>query len=199
MVETQIERRGIKDAEVLSALKKVKRHLFIDPDARQFAYNDHPLSIGYKQTISQPFIVAYMSEAAKLKKGDRVLEIGTGSGYQAAVLGEIAGEVYTIEIIKDLAISSKKRLKDLGYKNIFVIHGDGYQGMPDNAPFDAIVVTAAPLAIPERLVEQLKVGGRMIIPVGDFSQELLRITRTENGFQKEKLLPVRFVPMVRDE
>ncbi|MCK4463366.1 MAG: protein-L-isoaspartate(D-aspartate) O-methyltransferase [Candidatus Omnitrophica bacterium] len=197
MVETQIAHRGISDQKVLDAIYKVKRHLFVPQPLKKLAYEDRPLPIGHGQTISQPYIVAFMTEAANLKKGDRVLEIGTGSGYQAAVLAEIVKEVYTIEIIKPLADTARQRLKDLGYKNIYVKHGDGYLGWPEFMPYDAIIVTAAPNEIPEKLVEQLKKGGRMIIPIGSFYQELYLIAKTEEGISKKKLLPVRFVPMVR--
>ena len=199
MVDEQIEARGISDEKVLEAMRSVVRHLFVPAIWRFMAYADRPLGIGYGQTISQPYIVAYMTEAALLAPGDKVLEIGTGSGYQAAILAEIVGDVYTIEIVELLAESSEKRLKGLGYTNIFVRYGDGYKGWPEEAPFDAIVVTAAPAAIPEELVGQLKVGGRMVIPVGSFYQQLYRITKTENGTKKETLLPVRFVPMVHGE
>jgi len=196
MVQRQIEARGVSDKKVLEAMRRVERHLFIPMIGRLVAYGDHPVSIGYGQTISQPYIVAYMTESARLEPDDKVLEIGTGSGYQAAILAEIVGEVYTIEIVEPLAEQAEKRLKDLGYDNIVVRHGDGYKGWPEEAPFDAVVVTAAPDEIPQELVKQLKVGGRMVIPVGSFYQELYRITKTENGIEKERLLPVRFVPMI---
>jgi protein-L-isoaspartate(D-aspartate) O-methyltransferase len=157
------------------------------------------LPIGYQQTISQPYIVAFMTQAAGLMPDDRVLEIGTGSGYQAAVLAELVYEVYTIEILQPLAESSRSLLKDLGYKNIKVKHGDGYKGWKEYAPFDAIIVTAAPPEIPEELVDQLRIGGRIIAPVGRHYQELYLITKTETGFIKEPLLPVAFVPMVHAE
>lgn len=197
MVEEQIKKRGVTDEKVLNAMLKVERHKFVVSASRLAAYNDHPLSIGYGQTISQPYIVAYMTEAAQLKSDDKVLEIGTGSGYQAAILGELVKEVYSIEIVKELAVSSKKRLESLGYTNIVVKHGDGYKGWEEHAPFDAIIVTAAPPEIPEKLLEQLKVGGRMVVPVGSFFQELLLIIRKVNGFDQRRLLPVRFVPMIK--
>jgi len=197
MVEEQIIRRGIVDQKVIQSLSNVPRHLFVPTISEDFAYEDHPLPIGHGQTISQPYIVAYMTEALNLSSGDKILEIGTGSGYQAAVLAEIVREVYTIEIVKPLADSAKKQLKDLGYKNIFVKHGDGYQGWVDHAPYDSIIVTAAPEEVPEKLVEQLKVGGKMIVPIGSIHQELYIITRTEEGYDKIKLLPVRFVPMIK--
>jgi len=196
MVKNQIEARGIKDPRVLQVMKEVKRHLFVPKTLRKWAYTDSPLPIGLKQTISQPFIVAYMSEAARLKETDRVLEIGTGSGYQAAILAQIADHVYTIEILKELADSASERLEKLGYDNVTVKCGDGYKGWPEHAPFDAIIVTAAPPKIPEELVKQLKVGGRMVVPIGSFYQELYLIEKTESGIRKTKLFPVRFVPMV---
>jgi len=197
MVERQLRGRGISDNKVLEAMAKVKRHLFVPPALVERGYDDTPLPIGYGQTISQPYIVAYMTEAAQLRPKDRVLEIGTGCGYQAAVLSELVKEVYTIELLKPLAVSSRARLKQLGYDNVEVKWGDGYEGWPEYAPFDAIVVTAAPLSVPEELVRQLKIGGRMIVPVGSFSQELYLIVRTDTGFDKKALLPVRFVPMVK--
>lgn len=199
MVEKQIRRRGVTDKKVLDAMSKVKRHLFVSAYMKELAYADRPLSIGYGQTISQPYIVAYMTGAARLKPDDRVLEIGTGSGYQAAVLAEIVKEVYSIEILKPLADSAREKLESLGYNNIKIKHGDGYKGWPEYAPFDIIIVTAAPKEVPEILVEQLKVGGRMIIPIGSVYQELYLITRTEEGYDKEELLSVIFVPMVKEE
>jgi protein-L-isoaspartate(D-aspartate) O-methyltransferase len=199
MVEGQIENRGVTDRNVIKAMMKVKRHLFVPKNLIDAAYRDTPLPIGHGQTISQPYIVAYMTEAAGLKLTDRVLEIGTGSGYQAAILGEIVKEVYTIEIVKPLAESAGSRLKQLGYDNIKVKWGDGYKGWPEYAPFDAIIVTAAPPEIPEGLVTQLKTGGKMVIPVGSFFQELYLITRTESGYEKKALMPVRFVPMVHGD
>ncbi|HQP10623.1 MAG TPA: protein-L-isoaspartate(D-aspartate) O-methyltransferase, partial [Candidatus Omnitrophota bacterium] len=157
------------------------------------------LPIGHDQTISQPYIVAYMTQAALLRSTDKVLEIGTGSGYQAAVLAEMVEKVYTIEIVPELAEESAQRLKSLGYENIFVRCGDGYQGWPEEAPFDAIIVTAAPATVPEELVRQLKIGGRMIVPVGSMEQELIRLIKTQEGVRKESLLPVRFVPMVHGD
>lgn len=195
MVRTQIEARGVKDKLVLKAMREVERHKFVPERKRRQAYNDHPLPIGQGQTISQPYIVAFMTELMQLKGGEKVLEIGTGSGYQAAVLAEIAKEVYTIEIVEDLGKNAEKLLKGLGYKNIHVKIGDGYRGWPDVAPFDAIIVTAAPDHIPKPLVEQLKVGGRLIIPVGKYYQELKVITKTPKGEEIKSVLPVRFVPM----
>ncbi|MBM3245268.1 MAG: protein-L-isoaspartate(D-aspartate) O-methyltransferase [Candidatus Omnitrophica bacterium] len=197
MVKEQIERRGITDKRVLDAMRKVKRHLFVPAHLHNAAYEDRPLPIGYGQTISQPYIVAYMTQAARIGQNDRILEIGTGSGYQAVVLAEIAKEVYTIEILQPLADSARLRLGEMGYKNIKVKPGDGYKGWREYAPFDAIIVTAAPSEIPEELASQLKIGGRMVVPIGSFYQELYLITRAESGFKKEALLPVVFVPMVR--
>jgi len=196
MISHQIKNRNITDSRVLEAMGKVKRHLFVPDALRKMAYEDRPLPIAHDQTISQPYIVAYMTEAARLHPDDRVLEIGTGSGYQTAILAEIVKEVYTIEIIKPLADSASVKLLNMGYQNIKVKWGDGYKGWVEYAPFDAIIVTAAPSEIPEDLIDQLRVGGRMVIPVGTFFQELYLITRTESGFDKKPILPVRFVPMV---
>lgn len=197
MVKEQIEGRGITSQRVLEVMRKVRRHLFVPASLQNLAYDDSPLPIGEGQTISQPYIVAYMTEAVKISPQDRILEIGTGSGYQAAVLGELAKEVYTIEIIKPLAESARLVLEKSGYKNIKVKWGDGYQGWKEYAPFDAIIVTAAPAEVPEELVRQLKIGGRLVIPIGGFFQELYLITKTKTGIKKETLLPVRFVPMVK--
>src|SRR4030042_2223240 len=171
MVETQIKARGVKDPRVLSAMHKVERHLFVPKELQTSAYTDQPLPIGEDQTISQPYIVALMTELLELKGGENVLEIGTGSGYQAAILAELAKEVYTIEIVEPLASSAKNRLLELGYQNINVKAGDGYLGWPEVGPFDAIIVTAAPDHIPKPLIDQLQEGGRMVIPVGAYSQE----------------------------
>ena len=199
MVQQQLEARDITDPRVLEAMRAIERHLFVPKLQRWFAYEDRPLPIGYGQTISQPYIVAYMTQAAHLKDEDKVLEIGTGSGYQAAVLANIVKEVYSIEIIEALAQRADKTLNSLGYQNIFIKYGDGYQGWEEHAPYDAIIVTAAPDHIPEKLVEQLAIGGRMVIPVGSTSQELYVLTKTEDGIEKKSLLPVRFVPMVEDK
>lgn len=196
MVEEQIQARGIRDPRVLEAMGSVPRHRFLPESEVSRAYRDSPLPIGYGQTISQPFIVAYMCEAMELKGHEKLLEIGTGSGYHAAVLSLLAREVHTIEILKPLAEAAEKRLKELGYGNVKVYCKDGYEGLPEEAPFDGIVVTAAPPEIPQELLKQLKTGGRMVLPVGKGEQELLRITRTEQGAKVERLLPVRFVPMV---
>ena len=196
MVDQQIERRGITDKRVLDAMRKVERHLFVPAHLRNVAYEDKPLPIGHGQTISQPYIVAYMTQAARVGPNDRILEIGTGSGYQAAVLAEIAKEEYTIEILQPLADSARLRLEGMGDKNVKVKLGDGYKGWKEYAPFDAIIVTAAPSEIPEELANQLETGGRMVVPIGLFYQELYLITRTESGFKKEVILPVAFVPMI---
>lgn len=199
MVAEQISSRGISDKRVIDAMLKIERHLFVPDRLKELAYEDEPLPIGYGQTISQPFIVAYMTEAAQIKAGDSVLEIGTGSGYQAAILGEITAQVYSIEVVKELAEASRRTLASLGYKNIEVKYGDGYKGWPEKAPFDAIIITAAPPEIPDELLSQLKIGGRMVVPVGEFFQELVLITRTSSGFEKRSLLPVRFVPMIHPD
>ena len=195
MVEEQIRARGIADTSVLRAMEKVARHLFVPEELRHLAYADRPLPIGMEQTISQPAIVAYMTEAAGVSKKEKVLEIGTGSGYQAAILGELAGEVYTIEIIPELAEGARQVLEELGYRNVFVRTGNGYLGWPEKAPFDAIVVTAAPDEIPQALVDQLAVGGRMVIPVGTDNQEMMIVEKGRKGVTKRRTIPVRFVPM----
>jgi len=195
MVKTQIQARGIEDTRVLTAMFDVRRHLFVPVENRRMAYSDRPLPIGEGQTISQPYIVAIMTELLQLDRDDKVLEIGTGSGYQAAILAEIAKEVYTIEIIEILAKNSAKLLDELGYKNITVKCGDGYQGWSKHAPFDGIIVTCAPPEIPQPLIEQLAEGGRMVIPVGEFYQELILIEKTEGKIIEKSIIPVRFVPM----
>lgn len=195
MVETQIRARGVKDERVLKALETVPRHRFVPEHLWEEAYADEPLPIGFGQTISQPYVVAYMTEQLRLQEDEKVLEIGTGSGYQAAVLAELAREVYTIEIVPELGRRAEKVLKELGYENVRVRIGDGYRGWPEAAPFDAIIVTAAPDHVPQPLLEQLKIGGRMILPLGDFYQDLVLITKTEKGIKKERKIPVRFVPM----
>lgn len=195
MVDQQLRVRGIKDPRVLAAMEKVPRHLFIPEEVRDQAYGDYPVAIGHGQTISQPYIVAFMTEALEVTGDHRVLEIGTGSGYQAAILGELAGEVYTMEIIEPLAQSARETLERLGYKNVHVRAGNGYEGWPEHAPYDRIMVTAAPEEVPPALVEQLKVGGLMAIPVGSFFQELRILRRTAEGTETIKTLPVRFVPM----
>jgi protein-L-isoaspartate(D-aspartate) O-methyltransferase len=195
MVEQQIASRGVSDEVVLRAMRKVPRHEFVPQEMVSLAYSDQPLPIGSDQTISQPYIVAFMVDALDLEPSERVLEIGTGSGYHAAVIAEIAREVYTIEIISSLAERASKTLSRLGYDNVHVRAGDGYEGWPEAAPFDAIVVTAAPDHVPQPLVDQLRVGGRMIIPVGDAFQELRLIRKTPEGVREEATIPVRFVPM----
>ncbi len=195
MVEDQIKRRGVSDERVLVAMREVPRHEFVPDHLKKYAYADEPLPIGEDQTISQPYIVAYMTEYLRLEETDKVLEIGTGSGYQAAVLAEIVDSVYTIEIVDVLAESAEKTLDRLGYDNVLVKRGDGYAGWPEHAPFDAIIITAAPTKIPEPLKEQLKVGGSMILPLGDYSQELVLIEKNVKGYDQKSLLPVRFVPM----
>ena len=196
MVETQIAARGVRDPRVLAAMRKVPRHLFVEPPERVKAYEDHPLPIAGAQTISQPYIVALMTELLSLPEHARVLEIGTGSGYQSAVLGEIADEVYSIEILPELARASAKKLEELGYKNVTVREGDGYRGWPEHAPYDGIIVTAAPESVPQPLIEQLAPGGRMVIPVGTFFQELKVFTRGADGrITEQSIIPVRFVPM----
>lgn len=198
MVEQDIKARGIKDQKVLTAMLKVPRHLYVDEHLQRQAYADHPLPIGEGQTISQPYVVALMTERLRLKPGDRVLEIGTGSGYQAAVLAEIVKEVYTIEIRQGLADRARKRLKDLGYKNIQVKHGDGYFGWEEKAPFDAIMITAAANHIPPPLIKQLKEGGRIIVPLGStvYFQTLTLATKKKGDLDVEQITSVRFVPMV---
>jgi protein-L-isoaspartate(D-aspartate) O-methyltransferase len=195
MIEEQLVNRGIRDSLVLGAMRSVPRHLFVPEKLVPEAYADSPLPIGHEQTISQPYIVAFMTEALGLKGGEKVLEVGTGSGYQAAVLAEIVDDVYTIEIVEPLGLEAEERLKRLHYNNVHVRIGDGYRGWPEAAPFDAIIVTAAPDHIPRPLIDQLKVGGRLVVPVGDRNQELIQVTRTERGFDKKSILPVRFVPM----
>lgn len=200
MVEEQIKQRGITNENLLSAMLRVKRHLFVPQQLQSSAYQDNPLPIGEDQTISQPYIVALMTELLSLDGGERVLEIGTGSGYQAAILAELAQEVYTIEILPVLAERSKRVLNDLGYENIFVKKGDGFLGWPEHAPFDAIIVTCAPEEIPEPLIKQLAEGGRMVIPVGkQWRWQELKLVEKENGeLIITNIAPVRFVPMLRE-
>ena len=198
MVDYQIASREIVDERVLAAMKNTPRHLFVPDNMKRYAYEDRPLPIGHSQTISQPYIVALMTELLQLDTSDRVLEIGTGSGYQAAILAQLAGEVYSIEIVEALAKSSKKLLADMKHDNVTVIYGDGYQGLPGEAPFDKIIITAAPPEIPEKLVEQLKKGGIMVLPVGKLYQELLVINKQPDGsITKKSAGGVRFVPMVK--
>ena len=195
MVETQIARRDVTDKNVLDAMRTVPRHLFVPEEFREDAYRDGPLPIGHDQTISQPYIVAIMTQLLKIDSASKVLEIGTGSGYQAAVLAEISDSVYTIEIIPALGRHADSLLDSLGYRSVQVRVGDGYLGWPEAAPFDAVIVIAAAPKLPQPLLDQLKVGGRMVIPVGQFSQELMLITKNEEGVVKESVIPVRFVPM----
>ncbi len=195
MVKEQIELRGIKDKRVLEAMRKVERHQFVPDRLKAYAYTDSPLPIGEDQTISQPYIVALMTELLEPKKEDIVLEIGTGSGYQAAVLGELVKEVYTIEIVEKLGKEAKKRLEELEYKNVHVRIGDGYKGWPKKAPFDKVIVTAAPDHIPQPLIDQLKINGKLVIPVGEHRQYLKVVTKTEEGVKQDSIIPVRFVPM----
>jgi protein-L-isoaspartate(D-aspartate) O-methyltransferase len=199
MVRDQIAARGVKDVRVLAALARVRRHEFVPAPQRHLAYEDGPLPIGQGQTISQPYIVAFMTDALAPKPTDRVLEIGTGSGYQAAVLAGLVAEVFSIEIVEPLAKRAKADLQRLGYTNIHVRCGDGFLGWPEAAPFDAVIVTCAPEQVPQALVQQLKVGGRMIIPVGpqDGAQELVLLRKAATGLEKSSVLPVRFVPMVK--
>ncbi len=198
MVTMQIEARGVKDKEVLRVMKAVPRHLFVPQNLQLSAYRDEPLPIGEGQTISQPYIVAFMTEALQLKKADRVLEVGTGSGYQTAVLAELTGSVFTIEMKGMLAERAKNKLEEFGYGNIQFKIGDGAMGWTDYAPFDAVMVTAAPSKIPDALVSQLKVGGRMIIPVGDFQQDLVLVEKDKGRVRKKVLIPVRFVPLITE-
>jgi protein-L-isoaspartate(D-aspartate) O-methyltransferase len=199
MVENQIMERGITSNKVINALRNVERHRFVPEEDMQKAYEDRPLPIGHGQTISQPYIVALMTDVLDLRKKDKVLEIGTGSGYQAAVLAEVVEQVYTIEIVEPLGKQAKKLLQELGYDNINVKIGNGYKGWPEQAPFDAIIVTAAPTKIPEPLKNQLAEGGKMIIPVGErFAQELVLLQKINGELKKKSIIPVRFVPMVDD-
>jgi protein-L-isoaspartate(D-aspartate) O-methyltransferase len=196
MVDTQIRARDVSSPAVLKAMARVPRHLFVPLEVRAFAYDDRPLPIGQGQTISQPFIVGYMTQALQTSPGDRVLEIGTGSGYQAAVLAEMVREVFTVEIVPELADRARRTLADLGYRNVHVRTGNGYLGWPEHAPFPRIIVTAAPEEIPPALVAQLAVGGTMVLPVGTGLQEITIVTKTVGGVTQKKTLAVRFVPMV---
>lgn len=200
MVERDIEGRGIRDPRVLDAMREVPRHLFVEPALQGSAYADTPLPIGYGQTISQPYIVALMTETARPQPSDRAFEVGTGSGYQAAVLARLVSHVYTIELVEPLARQARERLERLGYRNVTVRAGDGYRGWPEEAPFDVILVTAAPEEIPPALLDQLKPGGRLVIPVGpaDAVQELVLVEKNAAGkISQRAILPVRFVPMKR--
>lgn len=199
MVSSQIAARGISDPTTLAAMRKVPRHLFVPPGIAHYAYQDNPLPIGYDQTISQPFIVAWMTELAKPNKNKKALEIGTGSGYQAAILAETTGQVYTIEIVPQLAKSSKDLFDKLGYKNIVSKEGDGYIGWQEFAPYDIIMVTAACDHIPQPLLDQLAEGGRLIMPLGDPGsiQELILITKNRGRISRQTISAVRFVPLIR--
>ncbi len=197
MVKTQIEARGIRDKRVLGAMRKVERHRFVPFYLEHLAYEDGPLPIGEGQTISQPYIVALMTELLELKGNERVLEVGTGSGYQAAILAELAKEVYTIEILPKLANRAQKLLQELGYQNIKVKCADGYLGWPDVAPFEAIIVTCASDEVPRPLIEQLAEGGRMVVPVGEKYQELKLLIKVKGKVVQKDIIPVRFVPMIR--
>jgi protein-L-isoaspartate(D-aspartate) O-methyltransferase len=196
MVSEQIEARGIRSRAVLDAMGRVPRHLFVPPEVQAFAYEDKPQPIGFGQTISQPYIVGYMTEALQTSRDQAVLEIGTGSGYQAAVLAEIVREVYSIEIVPQLADRARRTLAANGYRNVQVRTGNGYLGWPERAPFARIIVTAAPPEIPRALVDQLAVGGMMVVPVGTFFQEMVILTKTARGVVEQRTIPVRFVPMV---
>lgn len=197
MVEHQIRARGVDEPRVLAAMAEVPRHAFVPPADAHLAYADMPLAIGHQQTISQPFIVAYMSQALAPAAGARVLEIGTGCGYQAAVLAALGAEVYTLEIVPALAARAAATLARLGYATVHVRDGDGYAGWADEAPFDGVIVTAAPDHIPDALVDQLRIGGRLVIPVGAFEQDLYVFVRAERGLREEARMPVRFVPLTR--
>jgi protein-L-isoaspartate(D-aspartate) O-methyltransferase len=196
MVKNQIEARGVSDQRVLEAMRKIERHKFVPGQHAASAYEDHPLPIGHGQTISQPYIVALMTELCELRGNEKVLEIGTGSGYQAAILSLLAAEVYSIEIVDPLAKSARQKLKELGYRNVEIRTGDGYQGWPEKAPFDVIMLTASPPKIPQALIDQLADGGVLIAPEGDFSQELIKITKVKGKITKKTVTYVRFVPMV---
>jgi protein-L-isoaspartate(D-aspartate) O-methyltransferase len=201
MVDEQIRQRGIREREVLKAMEQVPRHLFVPESVRPKAYEDAALAISPGRAIYQPYVVALMTSLLDLDRGDRVLEVGTGTGYHAAILSRIAREVYSIEIDSTAAAQASKRLSGLGYPNVFVRHGDGYQGWVEKAPFDAILLSVAPPRVPKPLIDQLRVGGKMVVPVGGFFQDLLVITKTADGLEKRTVIPVRVAPMagkVRD-
>jgi protein-L-isoaspartate(D-aspartate) O-methyltransferase len=201
MVDEQIRQRGIREREVLKAMEQVPRHLFVPESVRPKAYEDAALAIGPGRAIYQPYVVALMTSLLDLDRGDKVLEVGTGTGYHAAILSRIAREVYSIEIDSTAASQASKRLSGLGYPNVFVRHGDGYQGWIEEAPFDAILLSVAPPRVPKPLIDQLRVGGKMVVPVGGFFQDLLVITKTADGLEKRTVIPVRVAPMagkVRD-
>ncbi len=199
MVRNQIEARGISDTRVLSAMKKVERHKFVPGSHVSMAYEDHPLPIGHGQTISQPYIVALMTELCGLDGNEKVLEIGTGSGYQAAILSLLAREVYSVEIVVAHAKTAGERLKELGYSNVTVIHGDGYAGLPDKAPFDVIMLTASPPEIPKALIDQLADGGILVSPEGEYMQELVQLKKSGGRVVRNNITYVRFVPMVHED
>ena len=198
MVDEQIRQRGIREREVLKAMEQVPRHLFVPESVRPKAYEDEALPIGPGRAIYQPYVVALMTSLLDLDRGDKVLEVGTGTGYHAAILSRIAREVYSIEIDSTAASQASKRLAGLGYPNVFVRHGDGYQGWPDKGPFDAILLSVAPPRVPKPLIDQLRVGGKMVVPVGGFFQDLMVITKTADGLEKSKIIPVRLQPMVQN-
>jgi protein-L-isoaspartate(D-aspartate) O-methyltransferase len=198
MVEQQVKQRGVTKPEVLAAMDQVQRHLFVPDSLRDKAYSDQVLVLGPGRTVYTPYVVALMTSLLDLKRGDKVLEIGTGTGYHAAVLSRIAREVYSIEIVEPVANQASRRLSVLGYHNIEVRWGDGYQGWPGKAPFDAILLSAAPPEIPKALLKQLRVGGKMVVPVGGFFQDLLVITKTADGLEKKTVIPVRLQPMVQN-
>lgn len=195
MVDEQIRKRGVKDKRVLEVMRKVPRHLFVDSDSMSDAYEDNAMPIECDQTISQPYIVALMTELLELDTASKVLEIGTGCGYQTVVLAEMVEQVFTVEIVPELAASASRRFEEFGYRNINKKHGNGYYGWEKYAPYDRIIVTAAPKKLPNRLIEQLAEGGLMILPVGDYHQDLVRIRRTEHGIECKNVSGVRFVPM----
>ncbi len=199
MVKSQIESRGVSDKRVLNAMRTVERHRFIPGQHISSAYEDHPLPIGHGQTISQPYIVALMTELCELDGNEKVLEIGTGSGYQAAILSLLAKEVYSIEIVQPLGKSARQKLAELGYKNVQIRIGDGYLGWPEESPFDVIILTASPPKIPQTLIDQLAEGGILVAPEGDFSQELIKITRKNGKITRRTVTYVRFVPMIHGE
>jgi protein-L-isoaspartate(D-aspartate) O-methyltransferase len=199
MVREQIEARGVRDPRVLEAMRTVPRHRFVPEAHRARAYEDGPLPIGAGQTISQPYVVAAMTELLHPEPGDRVLEIGTGSGYQAAVLARLVAQVYSIEIVPELADRARATLAELGVANVEVITGDGYKGLPERAPFDGILLTAAPREVPQPLIDQLAAGGILVAPVGGFDQDLVVLERTPTGIERRRIFPVRFVPMVHGD
>lgn len=199
MVDSQIISRGVRDKDVIRVMKQTPRHLFVPEHLKDQAYRDHPLPIGSGQTISQPYIVAIMTEYLELTGSEKVLEVGTGSGYQAAILSQLADSCYSIEVVRALALESSRLLKEQGCTNVLVKWGDGYKGWPEHAPFDRIIITAAPESVPEKLLEQLAMNGRMVLPVGGHSQELILISKTEQGIKRRNIIPVRFVPMIHPD